>query len=237
MAELVAADLRRRILAGDIEPGTSLATESTLVDEFEVSRPTLREALRLLEHEGLIKVRRGSHKGPLVTLPDAGVSARSVAMLLQQRHGTLADVYEFRASFEPVAAGLAATRSRKADVAELRGQVEEEVEAVGDAAQFTGLSWRFHTEIVRLSGNLTMTLMAEVLEEISRRHARRVMTAADDQARHNSLSCRSHSRLVDLFEAGDAAAAEAHWRGHMVAAGELLLQRGASMTIVELLDV
>jgi GntR family transcriptional repressor for pyruvate dehydrogenase complex len=96
MAEVIAADLRARILSGEIAPGDSLFTEGQLTDTYEVSRPTLREALRealrLLEAQNLVTVRRGSHRGPVVSLPDISVAAQSVAIQLQLHSATLGDV-------------------------------------------------------------------------------------------------------------------------------------------------
>src|ERR1700758_1418506 len=96
MAQVIAAELRAKILRGEFKPGDSLLSEATLMEQYDVSRPTLREALRLLEAQNLISVRRGSHRGPVVSLPDASVTARAVAIQLQLRGATLADVYQFR---------------------------------------------------------------------------------------------------------------------------------------------
>ena len=73
--------------------------------EYDVSRPTLREALRLLEAQELVSVRRGSRRGPVVSLPDISVAARSIAIQLQLRHATLADVYRFRIIFSRLRPG------------------------------------------------------------------------------------------------------------------------------------
>ena len=62
MAQVVAAELRAKILQGEFKPGHSLLSEATLMEQYDVSRPTLREALRLLEAQDLISVRRGSHR-------------------------------------------------------------------------------------------------------------------------------------------------------------------------------
>src|SRR6516165_5919111 len=66
-AERVAAELRREIITGNLRPGDRLASEKELQEQFEISRPTLREALRLLEAESLIEVVRGQYGGARVT--------------------------------------------------------------------------------------------------------------------------------------------------------------------------
>jgi DNA-binding transcriptional MocR family regulator len=80
MAEVLAAGLRSRILEGELNPGESLLSEAILMEKYEVSRPALREALRLLEAKDHISVRRGSHRELVVSLPDGGVAARAAAI-------------------------------------------------------------------------------------------------------------------------------------------------------------
>ena len=75
LAELVAADLRRRILSGELEERAILPKQDDLLTEFGVSLPTLREALRVLEAEGLIRVQRGKRGGALVCRPTAATAA------------------------------------------------------------------------------------------------------------------------------------------------------------------
>ena len=74
-SELVAADLRRRIVTGKLKPGALLPSEAVLMQEFGVSRPTLREAFRILESEAIITVLRGARGGGRVLEPDGSVAA------------------------------------------------------------------------------------------------------------------------------------------------------------------
>ena len=100
-AELVAASLRRQIVRGQLKEGDALPHESVLMETFAVSRPTLREAFRVLESEQLIRVRRGAHGGARVHVPDSDVAARFTGFVLQHRGATVADVLEARALIEP----------------------------------------------------------------------------------------------------------------------------------------
>ena len=88
MAELVASQLRRRIIGGDLGDGDELPREAELLDEFGVSRPSLREALRILETEGLIRIRRGKVGGAIVQRPTAESTAYHVGLTLQSRGAT-----------------------------------------------------------------------------------------------------------------------------------------------------
>ncbi|MGA9492864.1 MAG: winged helix-turn-helix domain-containing protein, partial [Mycobacterium sp.] len=80
---LIAADLRRRIVTGELAPGQTLPSETSLMAEFGVSRPTLREAFRILEAEAIITVVRGPKGGAKVLEPDGSMAARYTGTLLQ----------------------------------------------------------------------------------------------------------------------------------------------------------
>ncbi len=109
-AELIATLYRRQIVRGELHPGDTLPSEQQLMGQFGVSRPTLREAFRILEAEDLISVKRGSRGGARVTQPSLSVAARYVGLLLQVQGTTIADVYEARMVLEPACARLLARR-------------------------------------------------------------------------------------------------------------------------------
>src|SRR5208282_3407440 len=114
----VADELRALIVSGELADGASLGREPDLVERFGVSRPSLREALRILEAEGLITVVRGVLGGVIVHEPAERMTARTAALLLTARNVSLADVFEARALLEPVAARVAASgRGRKSAAA------------------------------------------------------------------------------------------------------------------------
>src|SRR5262245_65866219 len=122
--EIIADEIRAMIVRGDVTAGDSLGREPDLVERFGVSRPSLREALRILEAEGLITVVRGVLGGVVVRAPDVSVTARTAAVLLQSRNVTLGDVHDARSVIEPAAARLVAAgscASRKAGGAGLAG--------------------------------------------------------------------------------------------------------------------
>src|SRR3977135_568307 len=88
--EQIADELRSLIVSGELSEGDSLGREPELVERFGVSRPSLREALRILETEGLVTVVRGVRGGVVVHEPDGKTAARSAAVLLQARNVPLA---------------------------------------------------------------------------------------------------------------------------------------------------
>src|ERR1051325_7943592 len=101
VAQLIADELLSQIIRGVLPEGASLPSEASLMEQFGVSRPTLREAFRVLEAESLITVRRGAHGGARVSAPDADVAARFAGLILEYRGATLGDIYRAAAVIEP----------------------------------------------------------------------------------------------------------------------------------------
>src|SRR5690349_4204828 len=107
VAEIVAARLRDEILSGRLE---ELPSQVSLLQRFSVSPPALREAIHILEADGLISVRRGNVGGALVHHPTAERTAHMISMVLQSRAATPVDVSEALMHLEPVCAGMCAAR-------------------------------------------------------------------------------------------------------------------------------
>src|SRR5580693_3536059 len=124
-SELVAAQLRRQIVRGTVQPGQKLPPETQLMEQFGVSRPPIREAFRILETERLIVVRPGSRGGARVIAPDLTVAARYVGLLLQLQGATIDDVYEARKIAEPACASMLARCRTEQDIADLAAVVAE----------------------------------------------------------------------------------------------------------------
>jgi DNA-binding FadR family transcriptional regulator len=233
----IADELRHLIVSGALSEGDSLGHESDLVERFGVSRPSLREALRILEAEGLITVVRGVLGGVVVHEPDERMTARTAAVVLQSRNVSLADVYDARSLLELTAVRvLASARSRRASAGKLRASIREQERAIEDPAAFGPANARFHEQLVELAGNLTLTVIAETLNEIVTKAVIDVGQAqpTQDSIRTRRRGVHSQERLVELIERGEVAAAEQHWRKHMAVAGRVLLGPRAASAIVDL---
>ncbi len=223
-AELVAGTLRRMVVEGQLKDGDFLPNEAELMAHFGVSRPTLREAVRVLESERLVEVRRGSRTGARVRVPGPEVVARPAGLLLELSGATIADLLTAKSGIEPMAARLLAESGSPEAFDELE-QMLEELAADGHQssrlAEATGL---FHLRVVQLSGNATLSIVAGMLHEITVRHTafvfneRRPVSKAD----YDTL-LRSYRRLMQFLRAGDAVGAETHWRKHLDKTRELLL--------------
>jgi len=227
-AELISSYLRRQIVRGELKPRDALPAEAELMSQFGVSRPTLREAFRILETENLITVRRGARGGAQVTAPDVSVAARYVGVLLQIQGTTLEDVSAARMVTEPACAGLLARVRTEDDLADLRAVVTELPTATGsgglpDSARWTALSYRFHELVVERCGNKTLAIQVAVLQDIVATHmeatiSREVTEPATWAPFRRQV--RSFMKLIELIEARDADGAERHWRAHLEAAAK-----------------
>jgi DNA-binding FadR family transcriptional regulator len=238
-AQLVADSIRRRIVLGELQDGESLPPEPALIAQYGVSRPTFREALRILQSESLISIRRGSRGGARVHAPSVDSVARQAGYLLQHQHTSLADVYEARLVIEPPAAAMLAERRSAAVLDELRRVLDDERESVHDPVGFARASARFHERVVELGGNNTLSLFTGILGEIIDAHTESVLLeAADTDAgavdRDSGTAHRSHERLLELVEAGDAEGARAHWLAHMEAIGTVMLRGKRTRPVIEL---
>ena len=234
----IADELHQLIVSGKLSEGESLGREPELIERFGVSRPSLREALRILEARGLISVVRGRGGGVVAHELDGRITARTAALVLQARNVPLADVHEARTLLEPTAARVvAASRSRRAAAAELRRRIDDQLRVIMDPDAFGPANAQFHESLVALAGNQTLSIVAEMLNEIM---VRAVTAVSKTGTEGSSLATRrrgirSQQRLVELIEAGDAAEAEAHWRAHMTVVGRVLLGQRAA-TVVDLMD-
>jgi DNA-binding FadR family transcriptional regulator len=236
--EQIADELRAMIVSGQLGEGESLGREPDLVERFGVSRPSLREALRILEAEGLITVVRGVLGGVVAHQPDERMTARTAALVLQARNVTLGDVHQARSIIEPAAVRVLATSSNnKKAVEELRSLIEAQRVVLDDPEAFGHANARFHERLVELAGNQTLSIVGEMLNEII---ARAVTAVSQTPSKRNSLpvrqrGIRSQERLLDLIAIGASIDAEAHWRTHMDAVGKVMIGHMAK-TVVDLLD-
>jgi DNA-binding FadR family transcriptional regulator len=238
MAELVAAQLRRKIIRGELAEGAAMPAEATLMAEFAVSRPTLREALRVLESESLIIIRRGARGGARIQTPEGGVAARYAGLVLEYRGTTLKDVYDARTVVEAPCAGLLARRRTAEDLVRLRTSVAEAEALLDHPSAFIRAHMQFHALVVELAGNETLAVLNGMVRHIiDRANWSHVDTDAGTPAniRANKRGFRAHATLVQLVAASDARGAEQLWRVHLQEAEDYLLRDGSMTTVLDLL--
>jgi DNA-binding FadR family transcriptional regulator len=236
-SELVAANLRRRIITGDLQQGELLPNEAVLMQEFGVSRPTLREAFRILESEAIITVLRGARGGGRVLAPDGAVAARYMGILLQYQGTPLSDVYRGRTEIEVSAVGMVGGTRKEAALCTLETLATEAADLVDDDDAFAEHDTKFHTAIVEASGNTTLVALSKMLFEIIDAH-NAVFIAAHPpgfSSTVNKQARRAYVRLIKLLNEDDVPGAQKHWRRHLQAAESYMVGE-ADTTLVEVLS-
>jgi DNA-binding FadR family transcriptional regulator len=251
LAEIVAASLREEILTGKLKEGDSLPRQEHLFAKFRVSLPAVREAMRILETEGLISVRRGNVGGAIVHLPTAERTARMISMVLQTRATRLGDVSEALLNLEPICAGLCAARAdRDTEVVPyLRADIERQLAEFDDITNWTPNARRFHESMVERCGNETMKVVIGSLETIWSAHESNVWGDANQMSRNETdpdspnarkwrrAALRDHERLLDAIEKGSQERAIKLATAHLTATSMSTLESSATDTVsANLLD-
>jgi DNA-binding FadR family transcriptional regulator len=244
-AEVVAANIRKMIIRGEVSEGDFLQPEAQLMEHFGTSRPTIREAFRILENEQLISVTRGSRSGARVHAPTVDGVARYAGFALQAEGTLLSDIHLARLGIESFAVRLVAETHTDAQIAALRAELDQVFAVLdehGPGAVFRMALLKLHHSIVATAGSNTLTLMSAMLQGIAEQHLSKYVVRGETdlnteaQMKRTRAGVRSFGKLFDLLEARDTDAAEAHWRLHMKNANETWLQGYDQTTLVDVLD-
>lgn len=229
-AEVVASTLRKRIVNGEIAEGEALPSEAALMEHFAISRPSLREAFRILESERLIEVRRGSRGGARAVKPDISVAARYFGVIMQFDRVPLVDVFIARAHYEPLGFRLlAASPNREAASAELR----ELLDGLVDAPSIPAAYVEFFLRLFNLAGNRPMELLYGALTEVVGSELEDVTVSSPEAG----ASIRKVlGKALTHAENGDGKAAAEFWTTQMLEAVDGVAKSHAGKTLVEATD-
>ena len=156
-SDVLASELRERILNGELAEGAPLPAERELVKQTQMSRATVREALRILEVQNLVRVKAGRAGGAFVQRPTTKSMANSVSMLIRGRRIKLADLMQTREALEPFCAELAARNRTDEELAELDRANEAIVDPEADLAQFLQANLDWHVGVAVASHNELLT--------------------------------------------------------------------------------
>lgn len=202
---------------GELRPGDQLPPERQLAEQFEVSRPSVREALRSLELLGIVETRAGG--GTFVRQGQPDDLARPLSGLIARGH-TVADVIDVRGLIEPAVAERAARNITAEEIAELREIIAAQERKVAVGETYIEEDTRFHELIGQASRNELLVTMLGVIWDVLR--ASREEWLQTQQRAHASLE--AHRRIVVALEAGDPAAARDAAAGHIRAVGQGILK-------------
>lgn len=163
----IAQRIVEEISTNNYAPGTKLATEKEMLEEYGVGRGTLRESLRFLEMNGVITMKPGPGGGPICGAPDARDLAGTLGLFLQLQHTPFRAIVEVRRDIEPIIAGLAAQNATPEALGRIWQSVEAMREHLDDEKLFLEANERFHDCVAWASGNTVFALVIGSLHWIT----------------------------------------------------------------------
>jgi GntR family transcriptional regulator, transcriptional repressor for pyruvate dehydrogenase complex len=234
VADTIAADLRARILAGEFN-GSFLPSQHELVAQHGAGLVSVREAMRILEAEGLITIRRGNMGGAEVHAPDLDSAAFSLGLALQTKGATVDELGEALLQFEPVCIRLCAASDGRADIAEQLETINDDtLAAIDDGLAFAEHSRRFHAAVVSLCGNKVISHVIQSIEglwalQVNEWARHEIPDDGTPDSRRQVIS--AHRRIVLRIASGDGEGAERAARIHLEAVERGVLARSPSLLI------
>lgn len=230
-SDVLADELRERILSGDYPEGTPLPPERELVVQTGMSRTTVREALRVLEVQGLVRIKAGRAGGAFVQRPGEDSVATSLDLLIRGRQIRLASVHETREAIEPACARLAALNRTPGDLQRLEA-ANTAIAAGGSLEQFLKANLDWHIGVATAGHN-------EILIGIMIALSRAIYTVThnegfvDDEVR--GITVRAHRSVTRAIKEKDpdAAARRMTRHVHAYAAAALAVEERTAITVAE----
>ncbi len=214
------------ILEGRLKPGDKLPPQRTLMEMFQTSRASIREALRVLEQKGLIEVKLGVQGGAVVTTANTDPVTEVLTLLIHQKQVSLEHLEEFRLSVEGDVTALAARNAQPEDIARLRRILAEARgrlnEARPNANALIQIDVRLHIALAEISGNPVFTAVVKMVHETILGYYDHLAFRRPDVLAQNF---RNLCAIVDAVEAGDAPKARDLARGHVGRFRGLVAQR------------
>lgn len=213
-SDIIVAAVKKRILADRMPVGARLPSESELMEEFGLGRVTVREALRILERDGLVDVRRGPSGGIFVRHTDIRQVSETLELLFGLRETTLGEFADFRILLEPRVAALAAQNSSPED----RKRLLAVAEAEDDASRSADL----HGMIAGVCGNDVYEFTLQAMQSSLVGHFRFELITPE----HLDTTHRAHLKIVKAIAEGDVEGAERAMRRHLEQYAEYLKENG-----------
>lgn len=220
-SDVLANELRERILTGEFAEGTGLPAERDLVTQTRMSRTTVREALRILEVQGLIRIKAGRTGGAFVQQPGEEAMASTVNLLIRGRQIRLAALLETREAIEPFCAQLAATNRTDEELATLEQANRAIADPEGDLTQFLEANVEWHVAVARASHN-------ELLSGLMTTLSRAIYAATEDEkfvdAEVRQTTVRAHETITAAIRDQDPEAALRRMKRHVHSYAEEVLK-------------
>lgn len=211
-SDVLVNELRERILRGEFPEGTALPPERELVTQTQMSRTTVREALRILEVQGLVRIRAGRAGGAFVQRPGQDSVSSSVSLLIRGRKIRFAALLETREAIEPVCAELAARHRTDADLEALKTANATIADPDCSLADFLQANVDWHIAVASATHN---ELVAAFMTALSRAIYASTENEAFVDAEVRRTTARAHKSIAEAIVKRDAAAASRRMVRHV----------------------
>jgi len=208
-AARIASEITTYITDNDLSEGAKLPSEREMVTLFGAGRWTIREALRLLELVGVIRIRMGRNGGPTVHEPMGNDLSQPLQLVLQFQNATIHDVLDARIVLLPQMTRLASETIQAADIKVLRRCVAE-MDKATDELQFLEINAVFERTIAVVSQNVVLQIMSHIIDAIGYGAVKAANIKYSIAMRHRQIMLRHD--VINSLEARDGAAAEAQMR-------------------------
>ena len=216
-SETVALNIVRDITARGLKSGDRLPLEAAMLQEYRVSRASLREALRLLEVQGLISLKPGPGGGPVVGTVDTRHLARTVSLYFHLGGMKYGDIFTTQEILEPACAELAARHPDRSE--RMRPYIDADVPLEG--FRYHAATVDFHTAVYELAGNGVLTLITGAITSIISTH---IVSTMDPVELHESI-LDEHKELARAIAAGHASKAHRLMAAHFKSQHDYYRQR------------
>jgi GntR family transcriptional regulator, transcriptional repressor for pyruvate dehydrogenase complex len=211
----IISQIRKQIFEGLLLPGDKLPSESKLIEHFNVSKQTLREALRALEFVGLIEIRKGNKGGAYIAEMDSQITLELLANFLYFKKLSIHQLTEARMIVEPYAAGVAAASIENADIERLRNIIEltrKEYDS-SDYSHYTiNNDLEFHCVIVNSTKNPLLILIVDFIESLM--SDKKTKIALNREMLTSVLE--AHERILDAIVRRDSDRAKTEMYEHII---------------------
>ena len=219
-SDVLADNLRARIRSGEWPEGLALPAERDLSTQTGLSRTTVREALRILELDGLIEIRPGRGGGARVRRPAGDELSRQLELFIWGRNISVPHLHDVRMALEALAAESAARQRTDADLADLVSRTEAVEAAVDNAALYLDANLAWHLAVVQASHNELLKSFMDVLAQAIHESTE---LEAFDSAEVRAQTLKIHRGILAAIVAGDPDAARRRMTRHVVAARDVAL--------------
>lgn len=226
-SDVLANELRERILKGELAEGTALPPERELVQQTQMSRPTVREALRILEVQGLVRIRAGRTGGAFVQHPGRETMAHTVGLLIRGRQLRMAALLETREAIEPFCAQLAARHRTEEDLVALDA-ANDALENSTDLSKFLQTNVDWHVAVANASHNELLSGLMLALQQA-------IYSSTENEAfvdeNVRSTTLRAHKSVTKAIRDSDPEAALRRMSRHVHSYAEAVLAADARTEI------